>query len=355
MFRHMSRCYARPAWPREESNLRTQLRRLPLYPLSYGAWRAKRSPLLCRGSVAVAQLVELRVVVPVAAGSSPVRHLEATGPRVAAPLRTRSGRHALAGEDPQHLAVEGRDVVRLPARDEVAVDDDLLVHPLAAGVADVRLERRPRGDALAAHGPGLDEYPGAVADDRHRLPGVVEPAHEGDGVLVPAQLVRVTDAAGHEERVVVVVRDLVDRAIDLDRVRRVEVVEALDLAVFERDDLDLCALVLERLPRFLELDPLEHVGGEDRDLLAFQHVSHWTPPWSVSVAQRLPGTARPMRSCGGGSPGTAARRSSSRSHAAASPAARTCGRARGRARRAIRGAARTRRGQPAPRDPVGRA
>ena len=32
---------ARPAyasqWPREESNLRTQIRSLPLYPLSYGA------------------------------------------------------------------------------------------------------------------------------------------------------------------------------------------------------------------------------------------------------------------------------------------------------------------------------
>jgi hypothetical protein len=28
-----------PEWPREESNLRAQLRRLPLYPLSYGASR----------------------------------------------------------------------------------------------------------------------------------------------------------------------------------------------------------------------------------------------------------------------------------------------------------------------------
>ena len=27
-----------PKWPREESNLRPQIRSLPLYPLSYGAW-----------------------------------------------------------------------------------------------------------------------------------------------------------------------------------------------------------------------------------------------------------------------------------------------------------------------------
>src|SRR5437899_75108 len=37
---------ARPGrpWPREESNLRAQLRRLPLYPLSYGAWTVENRP-----------------------------------------------------------------------------------------------------------------------------------------------------------------------------------------------------------------------------------------------------------------------------------------------------------------------
>ena len=31
-------------WPREESNLRTQVRSLPLYPLSYGAARGQYAP-----------------------------------------------------------------------------------------------------------------------------------------------------------------------------------------------------------------------------------------------------------------------------------------------------------------------
>ena len=68
-------------WPREESNLRTQVRSLPLYPLSYGAVAVSAPssmPHVCRypvpSEVAVAQLVEPRVVVPVVAGSSPVRH-----------------------------------------------------------------------------------------------------------------------------------------------------------------------------------------------------------------------------------------------------------------------------------------
>ena len=68
-------------WPREELNLRAQVRSLPLYPLSYGAlWRVWRPVCPTAHSyplhreVAVAQLVEPRVVVPVVAGSSPVRH-----------------------------------------------------------------------------------------------------------------------------------------------------------------------------------------------------------------------------------------------------------------------------------------
>ena len=45
----------------------------PLYPLSYGALLA--CTVSCAGRVvAVAQLVEPRVVIPVVAGSSPVRH-----------------------------------------------------------------------------------------------------------------------------------------------------------------------------------------------------------------------------------------------------------------------------------------
>ena len=39
------------SWPREESNLRTQLRRLPLYPLSYGAEPTKVSLATARYAV----------------------------------------------------------------------------------------------------------------------------------------------------------------------------------------------------------------------------------------------------------------------------------------------------------------
>ena len=71
----------------------------------------------------------------------------------------------------QQGTVEGREVAGVAAGDQVAVDDDLLVHPGAAGVADVGLQARPGGEPPAADHVGLDQGPGCVADGRHRLAG----------------------------------------------------------------------------------------------------------------------------------------------------------------------------------------
>src|ERR1700733_8503760 len=45
----------------------------------------------------------------------------------------------------EHRAIEGGDVVRLAAGDESLVDDAFSVEPLCAGVLQIGLERRPRG------------------------------------------------------------------------------------------------------------------------------------------------------------------------------------------------------------------
>src|SRR5205809_393645 len=112
------------------------------------------------------------------------------------------------------LLVERRQVVRLAARDETLVDHDLLVDPLAPGVADVGLEARPRRDLAAAYHARFDQHPRAVADDANRLALLEEVAHEGDGVLVRAHRVRVPDPTRDHERVVVGDARFLDDTVD---------------------------------------------------------------------------------------------------------------------------------------------
>src|SRR4051812_41644858 len=78
------------------------------------------------------------------------------------------------GELLDRLAAEGLQIVGLAARDQAAVDVDLLVHPFAAGVADVGLQAGPRRERATAYDVRLDERPGAVADRRDRLAALEE-------------------------------------------------------------------------------------------------------------------------------------------------------------------------------------
>src|SRR5687768_11813 len=79
------------------------------------------------------------------------------------------------------LPQKGREVVWLAARDDPVLDHHLTIDPLAAGVPDVGSDARERGQRQAAHDARFDEHPRRVADGRHRLAGLDEVAHEGDG------------------------------------------------------------------------------------------------------------------------------------------------------------------------------
>jgi len=176
------------------------------------------------------------------------------------------------------LRAEGGDVVGPAAGHQALVDVDLLVDPRAARVADVRLQRRERGDRAALHDARLDEHPRGVADRRDRLVRLGEAGREAHRALVGAQEVAVRDAARDQQAVVVAGADLVERAVDLVAVGVVEVVEALDLPRLEAHELGRRARVLERLARLGELHLLDAVRREDRDLLAIKLAGHVGSP-----------------------------------------------------------------------------
>jgi hypothetical protein len=66
------------------------------------------------------------------------------------------------------------------------------------------------------------------------------------------------------------------------------VVEPLDLALLERHELGTAARILDGFPRLGELDLLDHVGREERDLLSVE-LGHVGPPFQIVSGGSYPG------------------------------------------------------------------
>jgi tryptophanyl-tRNA synthetase len=79
------------------------------------------------------------------------------------------------------LAAEGRQVIRVATGDEAVIGHDLLVDPIAPGVADVGLKRRIRRHRAAPENVGLSFYP-AMQATHLLLPQLVMGRHP---TLVP--------------------------------------------------------------------------------------------------------------------------------------------------------------------------
>src|SRR5918995_2473762 len=90
------------------------------------------------------------------------------------------------GELLDDLGAERRHVVGVAARDETLVSNNLLVHPIAARVADVGLHGGVRGQGTSLHHVGFDERPRTVADHSDRLGLLEEGMDEADCCVAAA-------------------------------------------------------------------------------------------------------------------------------------------------------------------------
>ena len=163
-------------------------------------------------------------------------------------------------------------------------DHDLLVHPRAARITNVGLEAGPRRDRPATYPVRLDDGPRAVADHGHRLARIEERLHEVDGRRLHPQKVRVGDAAGQHQGVVLRVLNVAHRPVRLEGVGGGQVVERLYLADFGRDQLGCTAGLLHRRPGFGELDLLHALRCyQERDSLAVEFSSHQCLRWGSLV------------------------------------------------------------------------
>jgi hypothetical protein len=94
---------------------------------------------------------------------------------------------------------------------------------------------------------------------------------ERDGVGVRAQLVGIHGSARKEQRVVILDRGVGHDLVDPERGRRLQVhLPDFDLAVVDREKLGLGAGSVQRFARLLQLDSLDPVRPQDRDILALR-------------------------------------------------------------------------------------
>ena len=110
------------------------------------------------------------------------------------------------------------------------------------------------------------------------LPLLEERGHEAHRVPVRPQDVRVDHAARQDEPVVLRRVGVLHGRVDRERVGLVVVVEPLDLAALERDQLRGAAGLLDGLPGLSQLDLLDPVRGEEGDALALQLGTHVVKP-----------------------------------------------------------------------------
>ncbi|PAV92551.1 hypothetical protein WR25_25866 [Diploscapter pachys] len=198
-------------------------------------------------------------------------------------------------------ARQGGEIIGVAAGDEALVDDDLLIDPIAAGVADVGLQAGEGRERAALHHIRLDQGPGRVTDGGDGLAGFEEGVDEGDDLLRGAQLVGADAAAGDDEAVELIRGHVADRLVDREGLAGVEVVvHRLRLARFQADDDDLAAGLLNGILGLREFGFLGAAGGDENgDRLAVE--GHGMSPKVREVFERgLPRTIDFRSGCVGG-------------------------------------------------------
>src|SRR5882672_199939 len=175
-------------------------------------------------------------------------------------------------EEIDHSSVECGDVVGLTARHEVAVGDDLVIHPFRARVLKIRLERRPRGDPSPPCSAGFDDGPRTVTDHRHRLVLVEESLREPDRLWQHPELVGVHDAARQQQGVEILRPGPVERKVDRKLLTPGFEIPGDHAFAFRRHDGGLGAGLIESFAGVDHLDLLEAVLDQDRNFQTFEGV-----------------------------------------------------------------------------------
>jgi len=133
------------------------------------------------------------------------------------------------------LLYDGGNVVGLAAGDQVTVVHHHSIDPIAAGVANIGFQGRPRRERPIAHDVGLHQYPRAMANRRDGLSRPGELAHKFDRLLIESQRVGVDDPAGQQQGGKIRAVRLRKRQVGREDIRRRQVLPAAHAVGARRD------------------------------------------------------------------------------------------------------------------------
>jgi hypothetical protein len=112
-------------------------------------------------------------------------------------------------EDSEHLAMEGRNVVRLSAGHKLPVDHDFHSAP-----ALVRSVFRPGRSFPSARYASFNEHPGCAADHRNWLPASKKAFHKRHGFWFHTRVNRIHYSSRQQQSVKLVRLCLIERFLD---------------------------------------------------------------------------------------------------------------------------------------------
>ena len=204
-----------------------------------------------------------------------------------------------AGEQLGHLRIEGGDVVGFSARDQITIDNNLLIDPVSSRVLEIGFQRWPGGHAPPSRGTCLDDGPRPVADRCHWLAGIEEGLHERDCLGVHPEEIGVHHTARQEQRVVVLRLRLIERLIHVQFITPLRELPGSNTGVFGRDDLRHRASRIECLTGFGQFDLLETLCDENSNFQSCETwVSHGCSSNTKIVFAELAQAARLTLPCG---------------------------------------------------------
>src|SRR2546428_4971810 len=114
-----------------------------------------------------------------------------------------------------HLFLERWNIVRLAARNQAVIDNDLFIHPISASVFHIGLDRRPGSERSAAYYASIDQHPWPVTNRCDRFAFAKEMARELECFRSGAELVGIHQSARDHERVEFFRPSVVQRKIDV--------------------------------------------------------------------------------------------------------------------------------------------